>query len=94
MAQAILRDQPGVFRVLVMGDPERRAERLAVEQRSSVEQALSTIRQSDKDRGELFRRVYRLDWLDARAYDLCVCTDTVPADVAVGAVVGAALELP
>jgi cytidylate kinase len=93
-AQAILRDKPGVFSVLVIGDIGRRAERLAVEQHVTVEQAQTTIKQSDRDRSELFRRVYRLDWLDASVYDLCVNTDMVPAEVATDAIVAAALALP
>lgn len=89
-AQAILSGRPGVFKVLVLGSLPKRAERLAVEQRTSVESALATIKQSDRDRAELFRRVYRLDWLDSAAYDICINTDHVPTEVAVEAVVAAA----
>jgi cytidylate kinase len=86
-AQAILKGQHGVFKVLVLGDPRRRAERLAAEQRTSVESALSTVKQSDKDRAELFRRAYRIDWLDASLYDLTLNSDSVPAEAAIAAIV-------
>jgi cytidylate kinase len=88
-AQAILRDKPGVFSVLILGDPKVRAERLAVEQKTTLEQAQSAIKQSDRDRDELFRRVYRIGWLDASVYDLCINTDVIDHDVAVDAVVAA-----
>jgi cytidylate kinase len=92
--QAILRELPGVFKVLILGSPRKRAERLALEQSISAEQAISTIKQSDRDRSELFRRVYHMDWLDAGVYDLCINTDVIPAEVAVDAAVAAAQSLP
>jgi cytidylate kinase len=63
------------------------AEHLAIEQKVTVEQAMLTVKQSDRDRAELFRRVYHMDWMDAGVYDLCVNTDTVPHDVAAQTVV-------
>jgi cytidylate kinase len=92
--QAVLRGRPGVFKVLVIGSPQARAERLALEQRVTVEQAAATLKQSDKERADLFKRAYHLDWLDAAVYDLCVNTDHVPTDVAVDAIVGAARQMP
>jgi len=92
--QAILKKSPGVFKVLVIGSVPARSERLAAEQSSTVEQALATIKQSDKDRSDLFKRVYRLDWLDAAVYDLCINTDHVPLEVAVEAVSAAAQLMP
>ncbi|HXH22536.1 MAG TPA: cytidylate kinase-like family protein [Dehalococcoidia bacterium] len=89
-AQAILRERPGVFKVLILGSLRRRSERLAAEQGVSVEQAMATIKQSDKDRAELFKRAYHIDWLDAAVYDLCINTDTVPVDVGVEFVSAAA----
>jgi cytidylate kinase len=52
-----------------------------------VESALSTVKQSDKDRAELFRRAYRIDWLDASIYDLTLNSDSVPAEAAITAIV-------
>jgi cytidylate kinase len=88
--QAILKDNPSVFRVLVFGDPKRRAERLAIEQRMTFEQALSAIKQSDKERSDLFRRVYHIDWLDASIYDLCINSDRVISEAAIDAVIASA----
>jgi cytidylate kinase len=93
-AQAVLKGKAGVFKVLVIGEASKRAERLAEEQHITVDQALATIKLSDRDRAELFRKVYRFDWMDAGAYDLCLNTDFVPADVAMAAVVGAASQMP
>ena len=93
-AQAILKDKPGVFRVLVYGDANQRAEHLAQEQQVPVEQALATIRQSDRDREELFRRIYRIGWLDAAVYDLCINATVVAPEVAAEAVAAAVQALP
>jgi cytidylate kinase len=92
--QAVLRDRPGIFKVLVLGSPKVRAERLALEQRVTIEQAFTTLKQSDKERSDLFRRVYHIDWLDAAVYDLCINTDHVPAEIAVETVVAAAGQMP
>lgn len=88
-AQAVLSDRPSVLKVLILGSMEKRAERLAVEQRTALSEALKSIKQSDKDRTELFKRAYHIDWLDASAYDICVNTDKVTSDVAIDAVVAA-----
>jgi cytidylate kinase len=92
-AQAVLKDDPGVFRVLVAGTLPRRADRLALEQQTTVEQAASTVKQSDKDREDFFRRVYHMDWTDATSYDLCICTDNVSTAVATEAVTAAAKQV-
>ncbi len=91
-AQSVLRGQPGVFKVLVIGSAQRRAEHLAVEQQITLDQAMLTVKQSDRERAELFRRVYHMDWMDAGVYDLCVNTDTVSHEVAAEAVVAAIKE--
>jgi cytidylate kinase len=88
--QAVLAERHNVLKVLVLGSIEKRAERLAVEQRIAVNEALATIKQSDKERTELFRRAYHIDWLDASTYDVCVNTDRITPEVAVESVVAAA----
>ncbi|HLF77044.1 MAG TPA: cytidylate kinase-like family protein [Dehalococcoidia bacterium] len=93
-AQHTLRKEPGVLRVLVYGSPTIRAERLAAEQGIDVEKAKATIKQSDKDRGELLKRLYRFDWLDAAMYDLAFNTDNLSLDYATEAITTAAREWP
>lgn len=93
-AQAILKKTSGTLKVLLYGSASARADRLAAEQKTSAEQAMQTMRQSDKDRSELFARVYKLNWLDASNYDLAFKTDHLPVEVAVQTVVATAKALP
>lgn len=93
-AQYTLKDTPGVMRVLIHGSPVFRAERLASEQGVGLEAAKRTIKQSDKDRGELLKSVYHFDWLDAGMYDLSISTDHLSLEYATDVVVNAAREFP
>ena len=93
-AQHTLRDRPGVLRVLIHGSLTRRAERLAAEQGTSVEQAAAAIRQSDKDRTELLKRVYRFDWMDASMYELTLNSDRFSPEFAVDTIIAAAQAVP
>jgi cytidylate kinase len=92
--QALLRGKPGVLRVLVHASPEIRTKRLAAEQSIDIERAAALVKQSDKDRRELLKRAYHIDWLDAGAYDLAFNTDCVSLDVATETIVAAAQEIP
>lgn len=92
-SQYTLRDNPGVLRVLIHGSPSARAERLAQEQSSDIKRAAELIKQSDKDRSELLKRVYHFNWLDANMYDLTVNTDHLTIDYATDVIVQAAKEL-
>jgi cytidylate kinase len=47
-SQAVLKDRPGVLRVLLVGSEDRRKARLAAAQGSSPEQAKQTVQQSDR----------------------------------------------
>ena len=93
-AQHTLKAQPGVLRALIYGSPNVRAERLAAEQGIDLEKARSTVKQSDKDRGDLLKRVYKFDWLDSAMYDLALNTDHLSLDYATEAIYTAARELP
>jgi cytidylate kinase len=93
-AQHTLRDRPGALRVLIHGSLQERAARLATEQAIDSQQAEVAIRQSDKERGELLKRIYHFDWLDAGMYELTINTDRLSLDFAVDTVVGAAQAIP
>jgi cytidylate kinase len=92
-AQYTLRDQAGVLRVLIHGSAEARAERLAAEQSIDIKRAAELIKQSDKDRTELLKRVYHFNWLDANMYDLTINTDQLTIDYATDVIVAAVKEL-
>ena len=93
-SQFTLRDRPGTLRVLIHGSLERRVERLALEQELTADEARVRIRQSDKDRSELLRRVYHFDWLDAGMYDLSLNSDHLSLDFLTDTVVAASKDVP
>ena len=93
-SQYTLRDHPACLRVLIHGSLETRAERVAIEQELTLDEARSRVKQSDKDRSELLKRVYHFDWLDARMYDLSLNTDHLSTDFATDTIVAAAEEVP
>jgi cytidylate kinase len=92
-SQYTLRGHAGVLRVLIHGSPEARAERLAEEQSSDVKRAAELIKQSDKDRAELLKRVYHFNWLDANMYDVTINTDHLTIDYATDVIIQAARDL-
>jgi cytidylate kinase len=92
--QHTLRNRPGVLKVLVHGSLERRTERLAIEQGISPAKAEAMVKQSDKDRRDLLKRVYHFDWLDSTRYDLSLSTDNLSVEFAAETIVAAAQEMP
>jgi cytidylate kinase len=92
-AQYTLRDTPGVLRVLVHGSLSERARRLAEEQSIDLKRAETLVKQSDKDRSELLKRVYKFDWLSADMYDLTLNTDHLSFEFAADAVLNAVEEM-
>jgi cytidylate kinase len=88
--QYVLRDRPGVIKVLILGSEEARAKRLMREQNIDEKQALTQVRTSDRDRAELLKKVYKFDWLDSARYDLTINTDNISTDVAIDAIIAAA----
>jgi CMP/dCMP kinase len=92
--QAILRDAPGVLKVLLVGSQAKRSERIAAAQGVSTDQALSTVRNSDRQRADFFKRAYHLDWLDASRYDVALSTDRLSVELARDMIVAMAREVP
>ena len=88
-AQHILREQPGVLKVMLHGAAKERAERLSGEQELNFEQALTNINQLDKDRGDLLKKLYKFDLLDVRKYDLTLSTDQIRPDTAIETIMAA-----
>jgi cytidylate kinase len=84
--QVILKNTPRVFKVLVAGSVNRRAERIAAEQEISSKDALAYIKESDHQRINFFKHVYSVDWLDSSHYDLSINTDDVDVETAVSLV--------
>jgi cytidylate kinase len=93
-AQYTLRDRPGVLRVLLRGSLKNRSERLASEQGIDIERASQTVKQSDHDRSELMRRLYKFDWLDASMYDMTLSSDQIPLETVTDLICEAAKSVP
>lgn len=92
--QVLLKDVPGVLRVLVFGSPERRAARFAAAQGRDLESVSKMIAESDRQRGEYLKRVYHLDWLQSSNYDLAINTDYIPQELAIDMIAASARERP
>ena len=92
-AQHTLRDRAGTLRVLITGSLEQRAGRLAREQSLSEDEARKRVRDSDKERADLLKRVYHFAWLDATVYDLSLNTDLLSEEFAVDTIVAAATQM-
>jgi cytidylate kinase len=92
-SQYTLRNHEGVLRVLIHGSPEERSKRLAEEQAVDLKRAADLIKQSDKDRSELLKRVYHFDWLDADMYDLAINTDNLSIEYATDVIIAAVKDL-
>jgi cytidylate kinase len=93
-SQFVLAEQPGVLKVLVVGSPDRRAERLSRESGTSKDEALAAVKESDKERQSFFRDVYKANLLGATHYDLTLSTDSISLEAAADLVVQAAYALP
>ena len=91
--QVVLRDTPGVLKVLVTGSHDRRAARLSQAQGAEPVATLKLIEDSDKQRADYFKRLYRMDWLSMSNYDLALNVDHVSPDLAVDMVAAAAREM-
>lgn len=93
-AQAILKDRPGVLRVLLVGSLKQRIDRMVAAQGVTADQARQLIEQSDRQRLDFFKRVYHMDWLDARTYDVALNTDRLSVELARDMIVACAREVP
>ncbi len=93
-SQHILRDRSDVLRVFVTGSLGSRSQRLALEQSIDFVKAEALVKQSDKDRRDLLKRLYAFDWLDSTQYDLTINTDRLATEFAADTIVAAAQSLP
>jgi cytidylate kinase len=92
--QAILRNRPQVFKVLVHGSKERRTERYAIEQGIGAKEAMNQIKDADRQRIEFFKHVYNIDWLASSSYDMTINTDDVDRETAVSLIMTGILGVP
>jgi cytidylate kinase len=88
--QLVLRNQPGVLKVLIHGSQDRRATRLVMDESLSPEAAAAAIKRSDADRINYFKHYFKVHLLDASLYDLTINTDAISVDLATSLILQAA----
>jgi len=89
-ASAILSNRRDTLRVFVTGTIDARVRRIMFTMGANSEAALKTIKKSDHERAEYFRRFYEVGFLDPFAYDLCINTDHLSPEQTADLIVGAA----
>lgn len=75
--QVILRDHKDAIHVLVIGNADKRAQRLAQSQHITLRAAVSQVTASDRSRRSYLQRYYNISWLDPLLYDLVISTDSI-----------------
>ena len=86
----ILRDRFDTLRVFVCGTAPARARRIMAGMSVDEEMAMKTIKRSDAERDEYFRRFYEAGFSTPWAYDLCINTDHLNPEQAASLVADAA----
>lgn len=79
----LLRDHPRHFSVFVHARPEDRAARIRELYRLEEKEARRIMEKNDRERRSYAETFTHENWIDARGYDLCVNTSTVPPEEAV-----------
>ena len=84
--QAVLKNTPSVFKVLVSGSVEKRTKQAMEDQNIGEKEAHVFVKNSDKQRLDFFKHIYSIDWLDSSHYDITLNTDDINVDTAVSMV--------
>jgi cytidylate kinase len=92
--QAILKQTPQVFKVLVHGSKDRRAQRLAIVEGLELKEALERVKTYDSQRMAFFKHAYNLDWLDSTTYDIGINTDDIDDETAVSWILSGVEAVP
>lgn len=76
----ILRDHPRRFSVFLHADMKDRILRITEQGNTSETEAEKILEKDDRERFAYMKSFTRLDWLDARTYDLCINTSGIGMD--------------
>jgi len=76
----ILRGHPRHFSVFVHADLKDRVQRVSELCHVSEDASRKIIEKDDHERNAYIKSFTRLEWLDARTYDICVNTSSIGAD--------------
>ncbi|MCX6020790.1 MAG: cytidylate kinase-like family protein [Chloroflexi bacterium] len=93
-SQVVLKDRPRVLKVLVHARMEDRIARVMETEEASASQARRLIAEHDRDWEEMFRSSYRVNWMDARLYDLVINRSQVTEETALRLALSAAAGRP
>jgi cytidylate kinase len=80
----------GILRVLVTGSPDIRAARLAAARAINIEDAVTAVEESDRQRRHYFERFYNISEELPTHYDVVINTDVLTAERAVDIIIVAA----
>lgn len=81
-AQVVLRDRPGVLRVLITGSLSFRVRRLRQQSGQDEDEATEQLTKMDSEKQSTYEKLYDVDWLDPAFYDLTINTDHTRAEQA------------
>lgn len=87
-ARYILRNHPRHLCVFVHADMNDRARRVSRQSFLTKAAAQKLIEKNDRERNAYLKNYTRLEWLDARTYDLCINTSSTGIDNAVDMIAG------
>jgi CMP/dCMP kinase len=79
----ILRDYPRQLSVFVCADMKDRIKRISEKYRVSEDVARKIIEKNDRERNAYIKSFTKLEWLDAKTYDICINTSSIGLDNAV-----------
>ena len=88
----LLRDAPYVFKVLVTAPIDLRVRRLQEHEELDRPEAERRITDDDKSRLDYFRTYYKVHWLNAGLYDLCINAASLGTSAAVNVILAAHRE--
>lgn len=86
VADWILRDYPGVYRIFVTSDEETAVQKIMAKDGLSYEQAARKIEQVNRGRANHYWKYTNRRWLDASNYDLVINTSRMTTDQTVSVI--------
>ena len=92
-APFILRTHPNTLRVFITSSIEKRCQNIMKIGNLDEKEAEKIVRETDKERGQYFKEFLGIDWLDPENYDICISTDVLSIETAVG-IIKESISLP
>jgi cytidylate kinase len=80
--QALFPGVPNILKVLVIADPDIRAERAKAQRGGELESAKRYLKELDRVRSRRLRSLFNIDWQDPLLYDVVINTTHIDVDTA------------